>query len=92
MGAEVDVHVRLAELRAIAPIARAQLGMVLGLRHRHLELVTSDATRQIETETKALQGITSSPIFDFIDSVMLFSNGEAHRRRRSPCRAPSPSS
>ncbi len=45
VGPDVDVHARLAELRAVTPLARVQLGMVMALRHRHLELVTSDATR-----------------------------------------------
>src|SRR6185503_18658406 len=74
----------LKSLREQAPIARTPMGIVLALRHRHLELVTSDATRQLETETKIMQGITSGPIWDINISGMLFANGEAHRRRRSP--------
>ncbi|GAM97308.1 putative cytochrome P450 hydroxylase [alpha proteobacterium U9-1i] len=79
-----DPHAILKELRAIAPFARAPMGIVLALRHRHLDLITSDATRQIETETKLLQGITSGPIFDLTSSGMLFANGDVHRRRRAP--------
>jgi cytochrome P450 len=79
-----DPHVVLKQLRAQAPFARTPLGIVLALHHRHLELITSDATRQIEMETKLMQGITSGPIYDLTASGMLFSNGEVHRRRRAP--------
>lgn len=79
---EVDPHAYLKDARAKAPIARTPLGIVLALRHRHLELVTSDATRQLELETKIMQGITSGPIYDISTHGMLFANGEVHRRRR----------
>lgn len=82
--AEREPHVYLKRLREQAPLARAPMGLVLALRHRHLDLVTSDATRQIETETKLMQGITEGPIFDFVANAMLFANGEVHRRRRAP--------
>lgn len=79
-----DAHAILRDLRAQAPLARAPVGVVMALRHRHIDLVTSDATRQLETEMLALQGITSGEIFDLISSGMLFANGEVHRRRRAP--------
>lgn len=80
----VDAHAYLREIRAKAPLARTPMGIVLALRHRHLELVTSDATRQLETETKVMQGITSGPIWDLTTTGMLFANGETHQRRRAP--------
>ncbi len=79
-----DAYAYVKELREQAPIARTPMGIVLALRHRHLELVTSDATRQLETETKIMQGITSGPIWDISTTGMLFANGDAHRRRRTP--------
>lgn len=79
-----DAHAVLAELRAQAPLARTPIGVVLALRHRHLELITSDATRQLENEIKLMQGITSGPIFELMGWGMLFANGEVHRRRRAP--------
>lgn len=79
-----DPHVLLKELREQSPLARTNIGVVLALRHRHLELVTSDATRQLETETKMMQGITSGPIWDITTTGMLFANGETHARRRAP--------
>lgn len=79
-----DAYAYVRQLREQSPIARTPMGIVLALRHRHLELVTSDATRQLETETKVMQGITSGPIWDITTSGMLFANGDAHRRRRTP--------
>ena len=80
----VDPHHYLKSFRERAPIARTPMGIVLALRHRHLDLVTSDATRQLETETKVMQGITSGPIWDLTTTGMLFANGDVHRRRRAP--------
>ena len=71
-------------MREQAPIARTDIGVTLALRNRHFELITSDATRQIETETKIMQGITDGPIYDFTRLAMLFANGETHMRRRLP--------
>jgi cytochrome P450 len=79
-----DPYVVLNALRQQTPIARTPIGIVLALRHRHLELVTSDATRQLEMETKMMQGITSGPIWDLCSDAMLFANGDVHRRRRAP--------
>ena len=84
LDGNVDPHAVIRELRENYPLARTQIGLNLALRYRHLELVTSDATRQIEIETKVMQGITSGPIFDFIKASMLFANGDEHRRRRAP--------
>lgn len=83
-GGEVDPHAYLKGMRERTPIARTPMGIVLALRHRHLELVTSDATRQLETETKVMQGITSGPIWELSTTGMLFANGEVHARRRAP--------
>lgn len=79
-----DPHVLLKSLREQAPVVRTSIGMVLALRHRHLEIIVSDATRQLETETKMMQGITSGPIWDLTTTGMLFANGDAHARRRAP--------
>lgn len=74
----------LKAMREQAPLARGMFGMTFGLHQRHIDLITSDATRQLETEAVMLQGITSGPIFDFIQSAMLFANGKSHADRRSP--------
>jgi cytochrome P450 family 103 len=75
------------ELRAKTPVVRVPIGMghmILFLRARVVDLIVSDATRQIETETKMMQGIFNGPIYDFTANVLLFSNGDVHRRRRQP--------
>src|SRR5262249_14511345 len=75
------------DLRAKTPVVRVPIGMghmVLFLRHRVVEQIVSDATRQIETETKLMQGIFDGPIYDFTARVLLFANGETHRKRRQP--------
>jgi cytochrome P450 len=83
-SSQADPHAYLKAMREQTPIARTPMGIVIALHHRHLELVTSDATRQLETETKVMQGVTSGPIWDITTTGMLFANGEAHRRRRAP--------
>ena len=75
------------ELRARTPLVRVPIGMgymTMALHARAIELVVSDATRQIETETKMMQGIFNGPIYDFTANVLLFSNGDVHMRRRRP--------
>jgi cytochrome P450 family 103 len=75
------------ELRARTALVRVPIGMgymTMALHARAIELVVSDATRQIETETKMMQGIFNGPIYDFTANVLLFSNGEVHMRRRRP--------
>ena len=75
------------ELRAATPLVRVPIGMgymTMALHARAIELVVSDATRQIETETKMMQGIFNGPIYDFTANVLLFSNGDVHMRRRRP--------
>jgi cytochrome P450 len=84
LAADGDPYAILRGYREQAPLARAPMGIVFALRHRHLELVMSDATRQLETEMKVMQGITSGPIWEIATSGMLFANGETHRRRRAP--------
>ena len=83
-GGDIDPHEYLKAMRERTPIARTPMGIALALRHRHLELVTSDATRQLETETKVMQGITSGPIWDITTTGMLLANGDTHSRRRAP--------
>jgi cytochrome P450 len=51
---------------------------------RTVEQVVGSETRQLETESKILQGVFDGPIYDFIAQVMLFANGEVHQRRRQP--------
>lgn len=82
-----SAYVNFAEWRAKTPVTRVSMGMghmILALRARSVDLIVSDATRQLETELKMMQGIFDGPIYDFIAQVLLFSNGDVHRRRRQP--------
>ena len=73
--------------REASPLVKVPIGfghMVLALRARTVEQIVGAETRQLETESKLLQGVFDGPIFDFIAQVMLFANGEVHQRRRQP--------
>jgi cytochrome P450 len=73
--------------REETPLVKVPIGfghMVLALRARTVEQIVGSETRQLETESKILQGVFDGPIYDFIAQVMLFANGEAHVRRRQP--------
>jgi cytochrome P450 len=80
----VSPYQGLKALRDASPFVRGPLGLVMGLRHSHMEPLTGPKTRQIETEVKMIQGIFDGPIFDFTNLAMLFANGAVHQRRRSP--------
>lgn len=84
LPADADPYAIFKDFRAKGPLVKAEMGLVLALRQRHLEAIMGDATRQLETETKMMQGITSGPLFEFTEAAMLFANGDAHRRRRAP--------
>ncbi len=79
-----DIYALFARLRPETPIVRTPMGVTVALHARHIDLVTSDRTRQLETETKVMQGIFEGPIMDFTRLAMLFANGEVHMRRRTP--------
>jgi cytochrome P450 len=86
-NAAVDPYAMFRKLRAETPLVRVALGMgfmTLSLRGRTVDTVVSDATRQLENETRMMQGIFNGPIWDFNAQVLLFSNGEVHQRRRQP--------
>ena len=82
--APIDLHAAYREARAKSPIVRNSMGMVIGLRGRQVETIVSDVTRQMEGETLMMQGVTSGPMWELRQNSILFSNGDAHRRRRQP--------
>jgi cytochrome P450 len=84
LPADADLHAILRDARAQAPAVKNSMGMAVALRARQLETVLSDVTRQMETEGLLLQGISSGPLFETRSNVVLFANGDAHRRRRQP--------
>jgi len=82
--AAVDLHGAYRAARAISPVVRNPMGIATGLRARHMETILSDVTRQMESESLMMQGVTSGPLWDLRQTAILFSNGDAHRRRRQP--------
>ena len=80
-----DDHALLRAARRQAPLARGRLDVVFALRRKHLDyIMNAQNTRQLEMETMALQGVSEGPLFDVYQAAMLFANGDAHKRRRTP--------
>ncbi|WP_196223289.1 cytochrome P450 [Roseibium sp. RKSG952] len=78
-------HEFLKLARQLGPVARDRYGILVSFSHAHLvQLLNPDLTRQMETETLAIQGISQGPLFDFFNNALLFSNGAVHQRRRAP--------
>lgn len=67
------------------PLALDRYGFVTAFPARLMQEFMDDRwTRQIEMEGMYASGVTSGPMYDFVGNVMLFSNGDVHRRRRGP--------
>lgn len=78
-------HQLYRELRGEFPFVKREDGAVLVLRADDVRSLVSDPrTRQIETELIRARGVSNGPVIDLISNSLLFSNGEAHRRRRQP--------
>lgn len=83
--ADVDDHGYLAGLRPLGPLLRDDFFCVHTFSLADMQTLLDDRlTRQLETEMLDLAGIGAGPMRDFFSNVMLFSNGEVHRNRRSP--------
>lgn len=80
-----DPHPRLAELRALHPLAKLAPGRYLVLRAEDvIPLMTDPRTRHIEgPDYVTFSGIPSGVTARFLSRVFLLSNGECHRSRRS---------
>jgi cytochrome P450 len=82
---EIDDNTFLAAQWAKGPLARDSMGMVYSFPYEHWTVLFDDRyTRQIETESIRLRGITEGPIYNFFANSLLTSNGERHRARRTP--------
>lgn len=67
------------------PFLQRECGVFLVLRAKDVKALISDPrTRQVETELATARGISGGPVMDLISNSLLFSNGDAHRRRRQP--------
>jgi cytochrome P450 family 103 len=78
-------HEFYKELRPVFPFVQREDGAFLVLRAHDVEKLVSDPrTRQIETELLRARGIADGPVMDLVSNSLLFSNGDAHHRRRRP--------
>jgi cytochrome P450 len=80
-----DPHGVFRRYRLITPFLRREDDSYIAIRWGEVErLATDPRTRQMETERLIAQGINSGALFDIFANSMLYSNGAAHRRRRTP--------
>ncbi len=78
-------HQFLQTAWALGNLAVNPNGIISAFPQRLMQTFMDDRwTRQIEMEGMYASGVTSGPMFDFVGKVMLFSNGDVHRRRRGP--------
>ncbi len=81
----MDDHAYVRLQKSIGPVLRDDFFRVLTFSQEHMLLLLSDElTRQIETEPLDMRGVGQGTARGFFANVMLFSNGDAHRRRRAP--------
>jgi cytochrome P450 len=82
---ERDPHQTYRTYRPRTPLIRREDGSYIAIRARDVEkLITDPRTRQMETDSLRVRGVTSGALYDFFAHSMLFTNGPVHRRRRSP--------
>ena len=82
---ELDDHGFLNQYWAESDLAVDSFGVVHSFPYKNLvTLLNDDLTRQIETEGIRQRGITSGPTYEFFDNSLLTSNGQRHKRRRTP--------
>ncbi|WP_422376015.1 cytochrome P450 [Roseibium sp.] len=78
-------HDYVRHASAQGAVVRDRHGIFITFSLKHMQqLVAPALTRQMETETMAIQGITNGPVFELFQNSMLFSNAPAHGRRRGP--------
>ena len=78
-------HDYYRSLREKGAVAVTDIGVYVVFRRKYMDmLLDNENTRQFELEGMMLRGITSGPLYEFYRDVMLFSNGDVHKRRRTP--------
>ncbi|WP_269582507.1 cytochrome P450 [Roseibium sp. Sym1] len=78
-------HDYVRRAAAQGPVVRDRHGIFITFSLAHMQrLVDPFLTRQMETETMAIQGLSSGPVYDLFANSMLFSNAPAHGKRRAP--------
>ncbi|MEM9029120.1 MAG: cytochrome P450 [Pseudomonadota bacterium] len=82
---DISDHDYIVILSSLGPVVHDRNGILITFTQESLSLSNDPAlTRQIETETMDLLGITSGPVYDLFSGSMLFSNDQRHRARRTP--------
>jgi cytochrome P450 family 103 len=82
---EADPHGVFSRYRSQVPFVAHEAGGYLVLRFADVEQLSRDPRlRATETEYPQMRGFTEGAVFDAFKYGMLASNGEVHRKRRSP--------
>src|SRR5262245_34162628 len=80
-----DPHGLFRRYRPLTPVITRSDGTHVVIRAADVErLVTDPRTRQMETESLQMRGITAGSLFEFFRHSMLLSNAPLHRKRRAP--------
>lgn len=78
-------HAYLKAAREKGAVGVNNLGIFIVFKHKYMDmLLDNENTRQFELEGMMLRGISSGPLFELYRDVMLFANGDVHKRRRAP--------
>lgn len=82
---DADPHAVFRHYRSRTALIKREDKTYLALRMDDAEsLIMDPRTRQLETDSVKARGLTSGPLFDFVENSMLTSNGQTHRKRRAP--------
>ncbi len=80
-----DPHAAFARLRPLASVVDFGRDVPQAIRHKDVAgLMNDPRTRQLETESLDLAGVTTGALRRFYENSMLTSNPPAHPRRRRP--------
>ncbi len=82
---EADPHGVFRRYRPLTPVIAREEGGLIVLRVADVrQLMRDPRLRQAETEFAEMQGVEDGALLDLFRFGMVTSNGDAHRRRRSP--------
>ena len=83
-GAQSD-HDYIETCRGLSPVMRDRYGCITTFSMANFQLLLDDRyTRQVELEGLRAAGVKDGPAYEFVQQVLLFSNGQTHRDRRGP--------
>ncbi|MFC6489548.1 cytochrome P450 [Nitratireductor sp. GCM10026969] len=82
---DADPHGAFRRYRALSPVIAHETGGYLVLRYADVERLNKDPRlRFTETAWPEMHGVTEGALFNLFQYGMFQSNGDVHRRRRSP--------